>query len=231
MIDPAQRTHYSSTSTDLISGTGRPQSQKSQSFTAALSNELSEKTALDRDTKDLPSNFPVGQQNVTRRDSVATTASTAPATANTASQASGPSEFVFPTANATPVTTTSSTTSSTTSNSTTGTGSTTSTTSSPASFDEAYWAQQPAPVQQLRNIQDPTERAELATQLADEGYSIDVPIMVWGWDPQITTQARESMGYTWVPSALQQPVEVAPGLTFNGATYNASNPPAGSITV
>ena len=72
----------------------------------------------------------------------------------------------------------------------------------------------------MQTIQDPTQRAEVAEQLAQQGYSIDVPIMVWGWDPAITTAARESMGYTWVPSALQQPVEVAPGLTFDGASYN-----------
>jgi hypothetical protein len=99
------------------------------------------------------------------------------------------------------------------------------------SFDEIYWANQPAAVQQLQNIQNPAERAQVGEQLAQEGYSIDVPIMVWGWDPATTTAARESMGYTWVPSAQQQPVEVAPGLTYAGTAYNPANPPAGSIAV
>jgi hypothetical protein len=98
------------------------------------------------------------------------------------------------------------------------------------SFDEAYWASQPAAVQQLQNA-NPADRGELAAQLANEGYSIDVPIMVWGWDPATTMAARQADGYTWVPSALQQPVEVAPGLAFNGQSYNPANPPAGSITV
>ncbi len=53
-------------------------------------------------------------------------------------------------------------------------------------------------------------------QLASEGYSIDVPIMVWGWDPSITTAMRQADGYTWVPSALQNPVEDAPGLPGMG---------------
>jgi hypothetical protein len=102
----------------------------------------------------------------------------------------------------------------------------------PVSFDDAYWAKQPAAVQQLRNIQDPVQKTELATQLAQQGYSIDVPIMVWGWDPQIATEIRQSDGYTWVPSALQQPVEVAPGLTVAGLpTYDPAHPPAGSIPV
>jgi len=101
----------------------------------------------------------------------------------------------------------------------------------PESFDAAYWAGQPAAVQQLQNIQNPEQRAALAEQLTQQGYSIDVPIMVWGWDPAITTSARESMGYTWVPSAGQAPVEAAPGLTFAGTTYNPAQPPPGSITV
>jgi hypothetical protein len=100
------------------------------------------------------------------------------------------------------------------------------------SFDQAYWASQPAAVQQLQHIQDPTQRTEVATQLAQEGYTIDVPIMAWGWDPQLTTQLRQSLGYTWVPSALQQPVEVAPGFTAPGQpSYDPANPPAGSIAV
>jgi hypothetical protein len=100
-------------------------------------------------------------------------------------------------------------------------------------FDNAYWAAQPTAVQALRNIQDPGERATMATQLASEGYSIDVPIMVWGWDPSITTSMRQADGYTWVPSALQGPVEMAPGLGSMGGipAYNPNNPPVGSIAV
>jgi len=100
-------------------------------------------------------------------------------------------------------------------------------------FDNTYWASQPAPVQALRTMQNQEQRTALATQLANEGYSIDVPIMVWGWDPSTTMAARQSEGYTWVPSALQSPVEDAPGLPAFGtlAAYNPNNPPAGSIAV
>jgi hypothetical protein len=115
--------------------------------------------------------------------------------------------------------------------STTGTTPTVSSSPQAPSFDQTYWASQPAAVQQLQNIQNPTERAAVAEQLSQEGYSIDVPIMVWGWDPGTTMSAREAMGYTWVPSAQQQPVEVAPGLTFAGNSYNPNNPPTGSIPV
>lgn len=100
------------------------------------------------------------------------------------------------------------------------------------SADDAYWAAQPAAVQQLQNINDPYQRAMLAGQLAAEGYSIDTPVMVWGWDPSKTTQLRESFGYTWVPSAMQASVTAAPGITGAGITpYDPNNPPPGSISV
>jgi hypothetical protein len=98
--------------------------------------------------------------------------------------------------------------------------------------DDAYWAKQPAAVQQLREISDPAQRAALGAQLANEGYSIDVPIMVWGWDAGKTTALREQFGYTWVPSALQQPLSEAPGINVPGLTpYDPANPPPGSILV
>jgi hypothetical protein len=100
-------------------------------------------------------------------------------------------------------------------------------------FDNAYWASQPAAVQALQNVENPEQRSLMATQLANEGYSIDVPIMVWGWDPSITTAMRQADGYTWVPSALQNGVEDAPGLPAVGtiAAYDPNNAPTGSIAV
>jgi hypothetical protein len=113
---------------------------------------------------------------------------------------------------------------------TTGTSSQTWYATTPA--DNAYWAAQPPAVQQLRGIDNLAERQQLGEQLANEGYSIDVPIMVWGWDAGKVTAARESYGYTWVPSALQAQVTAAPGVTGAGITpYDATNPPSGSIQV
>jgi len=131
--------------------------------------------------------------------------------------------------------TTSSTTSSTT------TGATSSTTGSTPVLtaaqlaqmtpDQAYWAQQPAAVQALQNM-DPADRSTTAMQLAEQGYKIDVPIMVWGWDPLTTMVERQNYGYTWVPSAMQPMVPLAPGLSFPGLqSYDPTNPPAGSIAV
>jgi hypothetical protein len=127
------------------------------------------------------------------------------------------------------------TTQSATSSAASSAASSTSTTTLDAqqAYDNDYWASQPAAVQALRTMQDPDQKAALATQLAGEGYSIDVPIMVWGWDPSIVTSMRQSEGYTWVPSALQNPVEMLPGLPSMGnmAAYNPNNPPSGSISV
>ena len=103
---------------------------------------------------------------------------------------------------------------------------------STVSFDDQYWSKQPVAVQQLRDIPDQNERTQLGEQLAGEGYSIDVPVMVWGWDPSVTTQLRQSYGYTWVPSGLQPAVESAPGINDPGLTpYDPNHPPAGSIAV
>jgi hypothetical protein len=97
--------------------------------------------------------------------------------------------------------------------------------------DEAYWAEQPAAVQALQNM-PPDQVGPAAMALAQQGYVIDVPIMVWGWDPLTTMVERQNYGYTWVPSGLQAPVQVPPGLTFPGLpTYDPNTPPAGSIAV
>jgi len=98
-------------------------------------------------------------------------------------------------------------------------------------FDTAYWASQPPAVQALQNIDDPTQRAMAAAQLAASGYQIDTPIMVWGWDPSKVTTLRQDMGYTWVPTAFQNPVAAAPGLSNGSQAYNPANPPSGSIAV
>jgi len=102
----------------------------------------------------------------------------------------------------------------------------------PQLFDQAYWASQPPEIQALPGIADPGQRAAKAAQLATNGFTIDVPIMVWGWDPYLAMQLRQQFGFTWVPSALQPPVTIAPGLAQPGVVaYDPSNPPPGSIKV
>jgi hypothetical protein len=96
---------------------------------------------------------------------------------------------------------------------------------------EAYWAEQPPAVQALQNM-PMDERGAAAQSLAAQGYTIDVPIMVWGWDPLATMLLRQADGYTWVPSAAQADVGAAPGINYSSsANYNSSSPPPGSILV
>ncbi len=76
------------------------------------------------------------------------------------------------------------------------------------------------------------DRESMAGLLASAGYTIDVPIDVWGWDAAKTMSARRTYGYTWVPPAQGAAIEVAPGLTFPGApSYDPRNPPLGAILV
>ena len=99
-------------------------------------------------------------------------------------------------------------------------------------FDKAYWASEPPELQALPAIEDLTQRSTRAAVLATQGFIVDVPIMVWGWDPYLVMTMRENYGYTWVPSALQSNVTVAPGVTQPGAVaYDPTHPPQGSIKV
>ena len=99
-------------------------------------------------------------------------------------------------------------------------------------FNQAYWASQPPEIRGLPGIADSQERASRGAELASKGFVIDVPIMVWGWDPYKITAARQSYGYTWVPSAMQDNLVAAPGVSMNGVTpYDPKSAPAGSIAV
>jgi hypothetical protein len=97
---------------------------------------------------------------------------------------------------------------------------------------DAYWAEQPAAVQALRYTPD-DQRYSDAQQLAKQGYTIDVPIMLWGWDPLVTMTLRQNDGYTWVPSAMQPNIPIGPGIAnvWNLPGYDPNNPPPGSIKV
>jgi hypothetical protein len=99
-------------------------------------------------------------------------------------------------------------------------------------FDKAYWASQPIELQTLPAIDDFTQRSLRAASLAVKGFIVDVPIMVWSWDPYLVMTMRAAYGYTWVPSALQPNVTVAAGITQPGAVaYDPMHPLPGSIKV
>lgn len=102
----------------------------------------------------------------------------------------------------------------------------------PRNFEDDYWAAQPPAVQALRHIDDLEQRQKLAGELLGAGYKLDIPIMVWGWGAQNTTQSRQAYGYTWVPHAMQEAIKIAPGLTMPGVDpYDPNNPPPDSILV
>lgn len=101
-------------------------------------------------------------------------------------------------------------------------------------FDPVYWLSKPPEVRKLEinTTPDNDVRKARAIELALRGFQIDVPIMVWGWDPWKVMHLRQEFGYTWVPNALQAPVGAAPGLTGPGITpYDPNNPPGGAIRV
>lgn len=103
----------------------------------------------------------------------------------------------------------------------------------PVSEVDAYWDAQPKAVQALRDMPDGEDKDQLALNLANQGYSIDTQIMVWGWDPQMTMTMRANEGYSWVPSYGQANIPVGPGLSMpeDPTQYNPGNPPAGAIQV
>jgi len=99
-------------------------------------------------------------------------------------------------------------------------------------FDKAYWAAQPPEARALPAVDEFELRVKRAAELAAKGFVIDVPIMVWGWDPYLVMKMRSDYGYTWVPSALQPNISVAPGVTQPGSVpYDPTHAPEGSIRV
>lgn len=99
-----------------------------------------------------------------------------------------------------------------------------------ASFDQAWLAAQPKAVRAF--IANPARTIAEATALAEAGYIIDMVTMYWGWDSYQQTVNRLANGYGWVPSLLQPPVTLSPGLNLQGyQTYEPSIVPAGAIVV
>lgn len=102
--------------------------------------------------------------------------------------------------------------------------------------EDQYWNAQPPAVRALRNMSTTdTSRGILAAQLANQGFTIDVPIMVNGWGANIIMTVRQDDGMTWVPK-LGMP-DVSSSITGAAVPnppykpYDPLHPPAGSIKV
>lgn len=101
--------------------------------------------------------------------------------------------------------------------------------------NEIYQASKPPVVRALFAMPSGDPRDQLAAQLAQQGYLIDVPIDMWNWDAVTTMSTRQMYGFTWVPSALQPPLNgavgtgpVPPGsikVSTNAADYPPFDPP------
>ncbi len=95
--------------------------------------------------------------------------------------------------------------------------------------DDVYWASFDPKVQALRNM-DANSVGAAALALAQQGYVIDFPTMVWQEDPVLVMAIRKYMGMTWAPSILQPQVfPVSSGLSL--PPYDPNNPPLNSIKV
>jgi hypothetical protein len=103
-------------------------------------------------------------------------------------------------------------------------------------FNAAYWAAQALEIQALHaaRVANPgLDQTADYTRLAMSGFKIDKPIMVDNQDPWKVMTALKAYGYTWVPSALMNPVQIAPGLDAmgNSIPYDAAKIPDGAIKV
>ena len=103
-------------------------------------------------------------------------------------------------------------------------------------YDALYLKSQPPAVQKLMalpgGIAGSQARVTLGRQLAGEGYLIDTTIMIWAWSAYWTMKSRLAYGYTWVPSALQPPVQIAPTVKEPGIpTYDGAIVPPGALIV
>ena len=71
--------------------------------------------------------------------------------------------------------------------------------------------------------------ASQAASLAAAGNLIDVPLMVYGWDPWSINSQRVAAGLDWVPSALQQPLNSPTGYAMPGFAAGPNQTPYPTI--
>ena len=84
-----------------------------------------------------------------------------------------------------------------------------------ADFNALYWASKDPRIKAAQDLEfSPGQglaspRGQTIGQLMASGVEIDVPIMLWGWDPFNIMTLRQSFGYEFVPSASGMPIKVS----------------------
>lgn len=96
-------------------------------------------------------------------------------------------------------------------------------------FVKAYWAAQPPAVRAFQHMPNSNPdgtvsslRGELAVALTQQGYDVDLPIMVWDWNPYWIMQIRENEGVTNPMYLNGKPIHVS----SSQANYPPFDPPA-----
>ena len=98
-------------------------------------------------------------------------------------------------------------------------------------FNDAYIASKPLEVQALFSMGSDEARAAKGQELAYK-YLLCKRIDINNGDPWTVMLTWLDLGYTWMPSALQDPLTVAPGLNDqHDPPYDPLNPRPGSIKV
>lgn len=77
------------------------------------------------------------------------------------------------------------------------------------SFDKLWWAAQPPRVRGLKDLPVDTSRTALALELAQQGFTIFIPVCVYGWSPYGVMSCYAANGFKWVPALLQTGFTVA----------------------
>ena len=70
-------------------------------------------------------------------------------------------------------------------------------------FNEVYWAAQPPAVRALREMQNGPDKMNAAVALAQQGFTVDVFIGFYGFEPWGTMSGRQMQGLKWAPALLQ----------------------------
>jgi len=101
---------------------------------------------------------------------------------------------------------------------------------------DVYWASVPPELRIFSKPDTPASpksaRIAKALDLAIQGFKVDIPIHVDFQDPVCTMLIRRNQGFVWVPSALDPPIFVMPGLKFPGLpSYDPDRPSLNYIKV